>query len=141
MPDIYGTNYSASDVLKRTPGARVDAGERSFENWVNLATEGGGTTNPFIVATAREGCKLVGIEVTGSVSLAGVNISAGIAGSTAKYAASVAGPAADVQLRMNIKASALDDDELAAPETLILTPSANWPATGTLYARAIYTKR
>lgn len=142
MANVYGDGYDPADPAgSRYDGRKFAAGRRSHQVMVDLAADGaGGTTNPLAVYI-REGNKVCGAEISASVSLAAVNVSVGIAGTTAKYSAAAAGPAANVNQRKDILVSALDDAALSAPETVLFTPSANWPATGIVIVDVITTKR
>jgi hypothetical protein len=140
MSGVYGSAFDAADATL-APGTVVDAGLRRHRNVFNFADAGvGGAIATLIAAKAREGNALQSIELHASVDVSAINISAGITGSTAKYVAATAGPNATTK-RLVVKSTALDDDALSAPETLILTPSGNWPATGILIVDAFYSKR
>lgn len=141
MAGVYGSAYSSTDELHRAPGTVVDAGLRRFRNVFNFADSGvGGTTTPLVAARLREGCALESVKLGSSVNVSGINISVGIAGTAAKYSAAAAGPNATRGERV-IVSTALDDDALAAPEEVILTPSGNWPASGILVSDVFASKR
>lgn len=132
MAGVYGSNWSATDPLTNAPGSTHDAPLRTYRNVFNFADSGvGGTTNPLRIARLREGSHLEAVHIQSDQNLSGVNISGGITGDTAKYVAAAAGPNATFQ-RMLVKLAALDDDAIGAMEEIILTPSGNWPASGTL---------
>ncbi|WP_225205086.1 hypothetical protein [Novosphingobium huizhouense] len=142
MAGTDGSAYNSADALAKTPGTSVDAGVRRFRNVFNLADAGvGGTTNPLIMAIVPTGSVPMGARATCSVSLAGINLQVGIAGNVAKYATAQAGAAADTIKRFDIKATALAADPLTGAETVILTPSAAWPAAGTLVTDFEISKR
>lgn len=140
MPNVYGDGYDPADLDNKADGRKFNAGRRSHQVKVDLAAGAGGTTNP-IGVYIREGNKVCGAEISASVSLAGFNVSVGIAGTTAKYSAAATGPIANVNQRKDILVSALDDEALAAPEIVLFTPSANWPATGIVIVDVMTTKR
>lgn len=141
MATTLGTAFSATDELAKAPGTVVDAAMRRHRNVFNFADSGvGGTTNPLTAAKLREGVALESVKLTGSVDVSLINVSVGIATSTAKYCAATAGPNA-TQKDIPVKSTALDDDALTAPETIILTPSGNWPATGVLISDIFVSKR
>lgn len=139
MPNIFGDQYSATDNLKRADGRGNDAGVRCFENSVDLAVEGGGTTNPLQVKVPA-GCVFDSVEVGCTVNNSAITVQVGIAGTLAKYAAATAGPAANTSVvilgKPDMKRSS---QATTTQETVILTPSAAWSATGILtflfYAR------
>lgn len=141
MPGVYGKALSASDDLHRAPGTTVDAAVRRHRNVFDFAEAGvGGTTTPLVAARLREGVALESIKIGSSVNVSAVNISVGTAANPTKYSAAAAGPNATRSERV-VPTTALDDDALAAPEEVILTPSAAWPSTGILVSDVFVSKR
>lgn len=133
MPGVDGSAYNSSDPLSKASGITVNAKVRAYRNVFNFADSGvGGTTNPLVCARIPRDCVVIGFRYASDQNLSGSNQSAGIAGATAKYMAAGAGPAAGATRRADIPVAALDDAPLASEETVILTPAANWPASGTL---------
>lgn len=131
MAKIYGNNFSATDARKMADGRGHDAACRLFSNNVDLAVEGGGTTDTLIAGQLREGCKVTIIEITCSTNASGITFGVGIAGAATKYGAAVTGPAAGATVRVAIPAAA-KYAYTTAPEEIILTPSGALPATGIL---------
>lgn len=141
MAGTYGSAFSSTDELNRAPGTVVDAAVRRHRNVFNFADSGvGGAAAALIAAKLREGVAVQAVELHGSVDVSAINVSVGITGNTAKYVAATAGPNATTK-RCVVKSTALDDDALAAPETVILTPSGNWPAAGILIVDVFVSKR
>ncbi len=141
MAGTSGSAFSATDELAKAPGTTVDAANRLHRNVFDFAESGvGGTTNPLIAAKLREGVFLHRARLSSSVNCSAINVSIGITGSTAKYSAAAAGPNATTTTPV-IVSTALDDNALTAPETVILTPSGNWPATGILVSLIEVSKR
>lgn len=129
MPNYSGTNFSTTDPLKPSPGSSVDAGLRVHREVFNTTTHTlSGTVNGAIAAKVREGNTVLKVRMKSDANLSAINFTVGTVAAAAKYAAAQAGGAADVTKEFEIKLSALDDDPLTAPEDIIITPSANWPA-------------
>ncbi len=132
MTDIYGINFS-SKLGKLAPGSRNDARLRHHDNVTDLAVEGGGTSNPIIVAQVREGQYVTGASLASDADLSGRNYSLGTDADPVKYAAAVAGPAANASVTFFIKVAARKAGALTVPETIKLFPSGNMPASGNVY--------
>lgn len=141
MPDAYGAQYSADDALKRADGAVVDAGVRVFENVFNCADVAlNGVQADLIAAQLPAGCKVRAIKIHASVNLSAINITAGITGTVAKYATSIAAPNATTR-ELVVVSTALDNEPLDAPETLRIFPSTTWPSSGIIITEVFVSKR
>jgi hypothetical protein len=141
MPGTYGSAYSSTDDLYKAPGATVDAGLRRIRNVFDLANAAiTAQTVALLVARLREGMAVQSIEAHTDANISAINLSFGPASSNAKYVAATAGPNATTK-RFVVKFSALDDDPLTAPEDVLVTPSGNWPAAGTLIVDTFVSKR
>lgn len=142
MGGVSGSAYNTTDLLAKAPGTSVDAAVRSFRNVFNFADSGvGGTTNPITLARLPAGSVFVSARAASDQNLSGTNFTIGTAAAAAKYGASQAGGAANVTVRFNVPAAALDDDPLTTMTEIIMTPSANWPVSGTLVTFVDVTKR
>lgn len=142
MPGVDGSAYNSTDPLSKASGITVNAKVRTYRNVFNFADAGvGGTTAALTMAKLPRGCLVVGTRYASTENLSGSNQSIGIAGATAKYAAAAAGPAAGATRRADVPVAALDDDPLTTEENVIITPAANWPATGTLVTFVDVVKR
>ncbi len=142
MAGVSGSAYSTTDELAKAPGSSVDAGVRGFRNTFNFADAGvGGTTNPILLARVPRGATVDAIRLSSSVDASGINVIVGKTGSTNKYVTTTAGPAAGVTKRFDIVVARLADDPLTDMEEIIMTPSGNWPATGTLVSLVNVLKR
>lgn len=140
MATDYGTTYSSSDALHRAPGTRADAGVRSTKNVFDLATLLGGTTNLALAAKIPQGCEVTRVLVACTADASGINLKIGTSADDDKYGASAAGPNATTKEWL-VPIATQDDAALSAPEDILITPSGNWPASGTLVTRIEYTKR
>lgn len=133
MPDALGKNWSATNTAQLAPGSSHDAGIRRHRNVFDLATNGGGGTQAsLVVAKLREGNSLESARLTSSVDLSALTFSVGTDADNAKYAAAVAGPAANATVTFAIKPAALAADSLTTPETIKFYPSGNLPGAGTI---------
>lgn len=141
MPNIFGDQYSSSDPLKKADGRGNNAGVRCFENSVDLAVEGGGTVNPLQVIVP-EGCVFDRAEVGCTVNNSAITVQIGVAATPAKYAGAIAGPAANTSVQISGKPEMKRSSQATtAQETVILTPSAAWTATGILTFLVYFRKR
>jgi hypothetical protein len=141
MPNEYGSAYSATDATALAAGSLVDAGLRRHRNVFNFADAGvGGTATPLRLARPSAGTALAMVFLQSDVNASGINLSIGTAGEAAKYSAAAAGPNA-TRTQPIIKIGALDDPALASAEEILLTPSGNWPSTGTLVTEVYVSKR
>lgn len=133
MPGVDGSAYNSADPLSKASGITVNAKARIYRNTFNFADAGvGGTTNPLVCARIPRDCVVVGFRYASDQNLSGSNQSAGISGAAAKYMAAGAGPAAGATRRSDVPVAALSAAPLSAEESVILTPAAAWPASGTL---------
>lgn len=139
MADAYGSNYSAADALKRTPGTSVDAGVRRHKNIFALATEGGAANN-LIGAIVREGQEVLEARMHTDANLSGINFTIGTDAVPAKYAAAQAGPNATSKTFV-LKIGALDDGPLDDPETIKFFPSGALAGAGTVVTELFTSKR
>ena len=133
MPNIQGKNFSAVDDLKMASGTNHNAGVRRFGNSADLATEGGGTADPIKVCVLPVGTVFDELKMAASVDLSALTFTLGTAAEPAKYMTATAGPNAAIKSGMGLPAKRAMDP-LAYDEELILTPSGNWPAAGTIEA-------
>lgn len=142
MPTKYGSAYSDTDPLKKAPGTSVNAGARHFRNVFNFADAGvGGTQNPLCVAKLPAGVVPKGFTISSDQNISATNITVGNATTAAKYVTSTAGPAANATKRCDLVIATLAADPSTDTEEVLVTPSANWPAAGTLVVDFIVTKR
>lgn len=142
MGGLTGSAYDNNDMWQLAPGTSVDAAVRGIRNVFNFADANvGGTTNPLVLARVPRGAVPRAAMIASDQNLSGINISLGITGTAAKYAAAQAGPAANATVRPNFVIAALDNDPLTDMEEIIATPSGNWPASGTMVTWFDYTKR
>jgi len=133
MAGTDGSAYNLNDPLSKASGITVNAKVRTYRNVFNFADAGvGGTTAPLLCARLPRGCVVVATRYASTENLSGSNQSIGIAGTPAKYAAAAAGPAAGATRRVDVPVAALAGAPLTTEEDVILTPAANWPASGTL---------
>jgi hypothetical protein len=142
MGGVTGSAYDPTDELSKAPGTSVDAGVRIFRNVFNFADAGvGGTQNPLILARLPSGVVYDEARAASDQNISGTNVTIGVVGAAAKYAAAQAGGAANVTVRFNVPVAAQDDDPLTVPTEIIMTPSANWPASGILVTKVFVSKR
>jgi hypothetical protein len=139
MANLNGDQFS-SDPGSMAQGTIHDAGVRRFGNSFDLAVAGGGTTNTPIVAKAPSGVVPAGCDVSCTTNASGINFTLGTAADPDKYATAFAGPAANATVRVAILPAMLKT-MLEEPETIILTPSGNMPANGTLVTSFFASKR
>lgn len=142
MPTSYG-NFDPTQPNKLANGAKVNAGLRAYEKVFDLATDSvpaGGTTNPLHAARLPKGAKFKHITVTSTANVSGINITVGTAAAADKYVAAAAGPNATTSV-YHVKPAAASDDELTAPEDVLITPSGNWPGTGKVIVTTWVSKR
>ncbi len=133
MPNVTGQNFSTTDPLKPSPGSSVDAGIRVHREVFNTTTHLlSGTVNGAIAARVREGNTVLKVRMKSDANLSAINFTVGNATVLAKYCGAQAGGAADTMKEFEVKINALDDDPLAVPEEIIITPSGNWPAGATV---------
>ncbi|QNQ09250.1 hypothetical protein [Sphingomonas alpina] len=142
MAIVYGAAFSSTDLTAKAPGTSHDAGERSFRNVFDFATNGGGgTVNTPKIAIVREGSCIKGFRVSSDVNCSGINFTIGTIADPVKYCAAFAGPAANAQVIPTVKIPMQAMDPLARPEEIYLFPSGNMPAAGTLVAFTSATHR
>ncbi|KPH59184.1 hypothetical protein [Novosphingobium sp. ST904] len=141
MADIYGTAHSGTDPLHRPSGIVVDAGVRRFRNTINLATEGGATTNSIIAAKVREGCAIHEVRMHSTVALTAVDFTIGTDDDPDKYGAAQAGPAAGASKTFQVPVAQLAADGLTEPDLVKFFPSAALPAAGTIVTEIFASKR
>ena len=145
MAQSNGANFGGGDPAKLASGTRHDAGIRLFENKFDLESDddaAGGTSNTLLVAKIREGCKIShGGYLSSTANLSGINFTLGTAADPDKYATAFAGPAANATVTIPVLPAMLAADPLSTPEDLILTPSGNLPAAGTVVAAVTAAKR
>lgn len=134
----FGSQFSATDGLKKSDGSSHDAGLRSFKNSFDLTVDGGGV-EPLKIADLPSGCVVESILVRSDQNLSAINFTVGTAASAAKYAASAAGPNATAATLYPPLAIALT--ATTGREEIFLTPSGNMPSTGTLHVRVHASKR
>lgn len=139
MALINGTQFS-TDPGNMAQGTMHDAAVRRFGNDFDLAVAGGGTTNTPVVAKLPSGVVPVSCEVSCTTNASGINFTLGTVADPDKYATAFAGPAANATVRVAILPAMLKTI-LEEPETIILTPSGNMPANGTLVASFFASKR
>lgn len=142
MPNIGGQSYNLTDPLDRANGAEVNTSLRVYRNRFDMAAagQGGGGTDPLLAAKVREGNVVQSIEIESDQNLSAINFSVGTEADPDKYGAAQAGPnAGRLVVAMPIAAAA--QDELAAPEEIIVTPNAALPSSGTIVTRVITSKR
>lgn len=140
--NIGGQAYNLTDALAQACGTMVNTALRIFTNIFALATagQGGGGTDPLLAARVREGCVLQYLEIQSDQNLSTINFDIGVEGDTDKYGAAVAGPNNGV-VRVDLPIAAAIQGELATPEDIILTPSANLPSAGHIVTRVFVSKR
>ena len=134
----YGSQFSATDLLKKAPGESHDAGVRSFKNSFDLTVDGGGV-EPMKIADLPPGCVVESILVDSDQNLSGINFIVGTVDTTNKYATSSAGPNVTQKTfypPLNLRLTAT-----TGREEIFLTPSGNMPSTGTLHVRIHVSKR
>lgn len=139
MALIYGKQFS-SDARDMAEGTIHDAGVRRFGNSVDLAVEGASSQNTLIVGKLPSGVVVSGAEVSCTTNASAINYTLGTVADPDKYATAFAGPAAGATVRVPILPAMLQT-LLEEPETVILTPSGNQPATGILVASIFASKR
>ena len=133
MADANGGNWSTTNPAKLASGTVHDAAIRRHRNVFDLATNGGGgAQSQLVVAKLREGNALESAKLSSTVDLSALTFSVGTDADNAKYAAAVAGPAANATVTYVIKPAALAADALTTPEVVKFYPSGNLPAAGTV---------
>lgn len=133
MAQTYSTEaalYLNSTPAQMANGAVVGGRLRRYRATIALAGQVPGDT--IVLNKLPAGSAFSHGMLTSSASLGSATVAVGIAGDAGKYRAAAVFTAADTPTAFG-KASAVDDEPLAADETVILTiGAAALPASGTL---------
>jgi hypothetical protein len=128
----FGSQFSATDPLKKADGRTHDAGLRGFKNLFDLTVDGG-TNQPLKIAEVQPGVNIESVLIESTQDLSGINFTIGTADTPAKYGVSTAGPNATQKVVYVPMANGLSCT--TANEEIFLFPSANMPAVGSLRTR------
>lgn len=142
MPTSYG-NWNPNTPNAKAKGTVHDAAVRAYEKVFNLATDGdaaGGTANVLHCGRVREGSKPMFFTIASTANLSALTFKIGTPADDDKYGTGIAGPNVATVLAHAL-AAAQDDDALTAPEDIIVTPSGNLPASGTITVRTFASHR
>lgn len=134
----YGSNFSATDTLKKANGTSHAAAVRAFANHFALATDGG-TTETMVLAILPAGCVPLYTELFSDQNLSTINFTIGDGTTANKFGASTAGPNAAMK-RIEVPVT-LKLDPLTGQTTVLLTPSGAMPSTGNLRTVVYATQR
>jgi len=129
MTTRYGTQFSASDSLKKANGTSHNSPIKAFKNRFALGTEGG-TVGPYLIAKIGIGHVIDEFRLDTDANLSAINFTIGTIAAPAKYRAATAGPNAAVVVLQPLLANNIEASEVA--EDIYLFASANMPSAGTL---------
>lgn len=125
----YGSQFSATDQLKKANGTSHNSPAKIFKNKFALETDGG-TAEPLVIAKVGPGHVFDELKIETDANLAAINFTVGTAAAPAKYKAAIAGPNATTLVLQPLLALTLEASTEA--EEIILTPSAALPGAGTI---------
>lgn len=129
MTTRYGTQFSATDALKKANGTSHNSPVKGFKNKFALATEGG-TVGPYLLAKVGVGHVIDEFKLDTDANLSAINFTIGTLGTPAKYRAATAGPNATVVVWQPLLANSIDAS--TEPEDIYLFASGNMPGAGSL---------
>jgi hypothetical protein len=129
MTTRYGTQFSATDPLKKANGTSHNSPIKAFKNKFALATEGG-TVGPYKIASIGIGHVIDEFKLDTDANLSAINFTIGTLAAPAKYRAATAGPNAAVVVWQPLLANDIEASTVA--EDIYLFASANMPGAGSL---------
>lgn len=125
----YGSQFSATDALKKANGTSHNSPQKVFKNKFALATEGG-TAEPLKIASIGPGHVFDELKIETDANLSGVTFTVGTPDDPDKYKTATAGPNATTVVWQPLLALTLD--ATTGAEDIILTPSGAIPGAGTI---------